>query len=63
MKDERNKRLKILAQKIANAEKELQLGNNVKENQAKIENIMYSLSFKEIIELDAYISEKRMLTK
>lgn len=63
MKDKRNKHLKILAQKIVDAERELQLGKNVKENQKKIENIMTSLSLSEMIELDIYISEKKMLTK
>ena len=63
MKDKRNKIIKVLAQKIVKAEKELQLGKNMKENQQKIEDIMSSLSLKEAIRLDTYISEKKLLTK
>lgn len=63
MKDERKQHIKILAEKIVKAEKELQLGKNVKENQRKIEDIMSSLSLEEAIRLDIYISDKKMLTK
>lgn len=63
MKDERKQHIKVLARKIVKAEKELQLGKNVKENQRKIEDIMSSLSLEEAIRLDAYISEKKLLTK
>lgn len=63
MKDERKTNIKVLAKKIVKAEKELQLGKNVKENQRKIEDIMSSLSLEEAIRLDAYISEKKLLTK
>lgn len=63
MKDERKTNIKVLAKKIVKAEKELQLGKNVKENQHKIEDIMSSLSLEEAIRLDAYISEKKLLTK
>lgn len=58
-----NKNLKNLAQQIVEAEKELQLGNNVKANEDKIENIICSLSIEDIIKLDMYISEKKLLTK
>ena len=63
MKDERKTNIKVLAKKIVKAEKELQLGKNVKENQRKIEDIISSLSLEEAIRLDAYISEKKLLTK
>ena len=63
MKDERKTNIKVLAKKIVKAEKELQLGKNVKENQHKIEDIMSSLSLEEAVRLDAYISEKKLLTK
>lgn len=63
MKDERKQHIKVLARKIVKAEKELQLGKNVKENQRKIEDIMSSLSLEEAIRLDTYISEKKLLTK
>jgi hypothetical protein len=59
----KNKHLKLLAEKIVLLEKELELGKNVKENQAKIEEIILSLSFEEVLELDNYIFEKNLLTK
>ena len=63
MKDKQNKHLKITAQKIVKAEKELLLGKNVQENQQKIENIMSSLSFEDVLLLDDYIQRKKLLTK
>lgn len=63
MKNERNKRIKRIAQKIVNLEKELQLGKNVKENQQKIEDIMSSLSVEDMLQIDEYITKKKLLTK
>lgn len=63
MKDERNKRIKRIAQKIVNLEEELQLGKNVKENQQKIEDIMSSLSVEDMLQIDEYITKKKFLTK
>ena len=63
MKDERNKYIKLVAQKIVKAEKELLLGENVQENQQKIEKIMSSLSFEDVLLLDDYIQRKKLLTK
>ena len=63
MKDKQNKHLKIAAQKIVKVEKELLLGKNVQENQQKIENIMSSLSFEDVLLLDDYIQRKKLLTK
>lgn len=63
MKDERNKYIKLVAQKIVKAEKELLLGENVQENQQKIEEIMSSLSFEDVLLLDDYIQRKKLLTK
>lgn len=63
MKSEREKTIRALAQKIVKAEKELQLGKNVKENQQKIEDIMSYLSLEDAIRLDAYIYQKKLLTK
>ena len=63
MKDKQNKHLKIATQKIVKAEKELLLGKNVQENQQKIENIMSSLSFEDVLLLDDYIQRKKLLTK
>lgn len=63
MKNERNKYIKLVAQKIVKAEKELCLGKNVQENQQKIEKIMSSLSFEDVLLLDDYIQNKKLLTK
>lgn len=63
MKDKRNKYIKLVAQKIVEAEKELLLGNNVQENQQKIEELMSSLSFEDVLLLDDYIQKKKLLTK
>lgn len=62
MKDKRNKRIKILAQKIAKAESDMRLGKNVKENQQKIEDIMSNLSVEDMIAIDDYIHSKKYLT-
>lgn len=62
MKDKRNKHIKILAQKIVDLESEMRLGKNVQENQKKIENIISSLSFEDIIEVDNYIIDKKFLS-
>lgn len=63
MKDKKNKRIKILSQKIVNLENKIQLGNNVKENEDKINNIMSTLSLEDLLEIDEYITKKKMLTK
>lgn len=60
MKDKRNKRIKILAQKIAKAESDMRLGKNVKENQQKIEDIMSNLSVEDMIAIDDYIYSKNI---
>ena len=61
MKDKRNKR--ILANKIAQIEEQIALGNNVQENQNKIQNITDSLTLEEILQVDEYITRKKLLTK
>lgn len=43
MKQDQNKHLKILAQKIAKLENDIRLGKDVKSAQDKIEDIMLSL--------------------
>lgn len=55
------KKLRVLADKIVFLEKECQLGRNMNENMAKIEEITTSLSIEEMLEIDEYISTK--LTK
>lgn len=63
MKDKRNKRIKILANKIVQIEEQIALGNNVKENQNKIQSITDSLTLEEILQVDEYIIRKKLLTK
>lgn len=50
-----NKRIKRLAEQILDAEREIQKGNNVEENQTKIEKISNTLSFEDMIAIDEYI--------
>ena len=61
MKENKNKHLRNIAKKIAKLEKEINLGNNVQGNREKIENIMCSLDFGDIIFIDNYIIEKKLL--
>ena len=61
MKENKNKHLINIANKIAKLEKEIRLGNNVQVNMKKIENIMCSLDFGDIIFIDNYIMEKKLL--
>jgi hypothetical protein len=61
MKENKNKHLRNIAKKIAKLEKEIRLGNNVQENRDKIENIMCSLNFGDIIFIDNYISKKKLI--
>ena len=63
MKNKIDKRIKILAQKIANLESQIQLGKDVQENQKKIENIVLSLSFEDMILIDDYIITNYILTR
>ena len=63
MKDKRNKRIKILANKIAQIEEQIALGNNVQENQNKIQNITDSLTLEEILQVDEYITRKKIIDK
>lgn len=62
MKD-KNKKIKILAQKIVKLERECTLGNNVQENMKEIQNITDSLSLEEMLQIDEYITKKKLLTK
>ena len=61
MKENKNKHLRNIAKKIAKLEKEIRLGNNVQVNRYKIENIMCSLDFGDIIFIDNYISKKKLI--
>ena len=55
MKQDRNKRLKILAKKILKLENELAQDKNNKSIQKEIETIMSTLNFEEMLYIDNYI--------
>ena len=61
MKENKNKHLRNIAKKISKLEKEIHLGNNVQVNRKKIEDIMCSLDFGDIIFIDNYISKKKLI--
>ena len=61
MKENKNKHLRNITKKIAKLENEIRLGNNVQANRDKIENIMCSLDFGDIIFIDNYISKKKLI--
>ena len=63
MKDKKNKHIKIITNKIVNLERECSLGNNVQENMKKIQDITDSLSLEEILQIDEYITRKKLLTR
>lgn len=63
MKDKKKKNIKKLAQQIARLEKECQFGNNVSENMNKIEQLIQGLSLEDMLAIDDYILEKKLLTK
>lgn len=60
-KQDKNKRLNILATKIAKLEKEASLGNDVKINEQKIENIMCSLSYEDLLYVVNRIESKHLI--
>lgn len=61
MKNKQN--IKAIANSIVTLEKQLQLGEDVKENQKKIEDIISSLSIEDMLLIDDYIMEEKLLTK
>lgn len=61
-KQDRNKNLNILAMKIANLEKEMMLGKNVKDNAQKIEMIMNNLSNEDLLYVASRISDKNLIS-
>lgn len=58
MKNKVSKKIQRLANEIWDLEKEIQRGNNVEENQNKIEKITNSLSIAEMIAIDEYLMSK-----
>lgn len=63
MKDEKKKNIKKLALEIARLEKECQSGNNISKNMNKIEQLIQGLSLEDMLAIDDYILEKKLLTK
>lgn len=63
MKQNKNKYLRDKAERIAKLECECVQGKDVKENQAKIHNIMSHLSFEEMMFIDDYIMKKKLVEK
>lgn len=63
MKDEKKKNIKKVALEIARLEKECQSGNNISENMNKLEQIIQCLSLEDMLAIDEYILEKKILTK
>ena len=63
MKDGKKKNIKKLAQQIVRLEKECQSGNNISENMNKIEQLIQGLSLEDMLAIDDYILEKKLLTK
>lgn len=63
MENKQNDYIKKLALEIVDLENKIQLGKNIQENQQKIENIMCTLSLEDMLLIDDYITEKKLLTK
>lgn len=59
----KKKTLKKIATEIATLERELQLNINVDYNEQKIVEIMSSLTLDEMIEIDDYIFQNKLLNK
>lgn len=59
----KKRNIKKLAKEIARLEKECQSGNNISDAMRKIEQLTYSLSIEEMLAIDEYILEKKLLTK
>ena len=52
------KKIKKIAEQIVELEKNIELGKDVQSSQQKIENIILSLSFEDVLKLDDYIFKK-----
>lgn len=61
-KQNKNKHLNIIASKIAQLEKEIILGNNIEENEIKIQNYMCSLSQEDLLYVVNRIESKHLTT-
>ena len=56
-------KLRKAAQKIAELERKCQAGESIEKNMTEIEEISSSFSLEEMAEIDAYITEKDLLTE
>ena len=61
MKD--GNKIKKLAEEIVKLELECQNGTNISRNMSKIEQLTRNLSLEEMLAVDTYIQEKKLLTK
>lgn len=61
MKD--GNKIKKLAEKIVKLELECQNGTNISKNMSKLEQLTRNLSLEEMLAIDTYIQEKKLLTK
>lgn len=61
MKD--GNKIKKLAKKIVKLELECQNETNISKNMSKIEQLTRNLSLEEMLAIDTYIQEKKLLTK
>lgn len=61
MKD--GNKIKKLAEEIVKLELECQNGTNISRNMSKIEQLTRNLSLEEMLAIDTYIQEKKILTK
>lgn len=57
MKNNKDKDIKIIAQRIVKLENELSLGRNTKKNQEEIKKIILSLPFEDVLLLDEYVQK------
>lgn len=58
MKQDKNKHLRFLAEKIMKLEKRISLDKNDEDAKKEIEKLMCSLNFEEMLYLDNYIMRK-----
>lgn len=61
MKD--GNKIKKLAEEIVKLELKCQNGTNISKNMSKIEQLTRNLSLEEMLAIDTYIQEKKLLTK
>jgi len=56
----RKQELKIIAQKIINAEREIELGKDIELNEEKIQNYMQTIPLNDLIKITEYIDNKEI---